>query len=114
MLDLLPYSKQTFVMGLNAIEIGAAYAHAFGPQLGDGTFDFLHSSIRLCQVGVAPEVEVLGVLTAVSGHFVVADSRILCAELACPVHEGKRGGGDYQLVHAPLSHQLTTTFMGHA
>ncbi|MNZ63544.1 hypothetical protein D3C78_816920 [compost metagenome] len=101
-------------MGLNAIEIGAADAHAFGPQLGYGSFDFLHCSIRLCQVGVAPEVEVFGVLTAVGGHFVVANSRILCAEFACPVHEGKRGGRDYQLVHAPFGHQLTTTFMGHA
>ena len=67
----------------------------------------------LGQVGVGPEGKVRRVLGAVGRHLVVADARVLTAEVVCPVHEGMRRGGHHDLVHAPLCHQLTARGVRH-
>ncbi|MOA19995.1 hypothetical protein D3C78_1404110 [compost metagenome] len=114
LLDFLPDREQAFVVCLDAIEIGAADADALGTQVLDGAFYFPRRRFRLSQVGMAPEVEVLRILAAIGGHLIVADARVLGSELSGPVHEGVRGRGNDQLVHATLGHQPATASLGHA
>src|SRR5690606_9428473 len=101
-------------MRLQPIEIRPAYADAACAQLAYGAIDFLRCRLRVRQIGVAPEIEMIWILAAECRQFVVTNTCIFVCEITGPVHEAVRRGGHDEFVEAPLRHQLASAFMGHS
>lgn len=112
--ELFPHREQAFIERFQTIEVGPAHAHTLGPQLSHRAFNFLRRVLRVREVGVAPEIEVIGIGATECRQLVVADARVLVGEVTRPIHETVGRRGHHQLVDTPLGHQLAPTGVAHA